>query len=258
MVSARIAHAFGPSDRDHCDCWALRLGLLCGTPDQPRQSTHATGLLCGGSFDRDEFFLVDGGRSRLGDDLAHRIGRFLLEFDAGAVVVGRRYGKHHIGTESLASTGHLAQPRVASSNPLDWVEKVYLPNISLVRFERSDASGSLRHLFGPQGEGHAVVILGRDEQGNWIVADPAFGKTRWSEQTFRERFTRGRTVAGQQYNAAQKSCAERIRPFLLRRLHQSAVLHDLVCRSPVSDIEGTELSVLRTRFVETHFVNDVF
>ncbi len=51
------------------------------------------------------------------------------------------------------------------------------------------STGSLRNLLGPQGEGHAVVVLGRDPEGSWIIADPAFGKTSWTDQVFRDRFT---------------------------------------------------------------------
>jgi hypothetical protein len=34
-----------------------------------------------------------------------------------------------------------------------------------------------------------VVVLQRDAEGTWIIADPAFGKTSWSDQVFRDRFT---------------------------------------------------------------------
>ena len=85
---------------------------------------------------------------------------------------------------------------MAQPEPSEWASSGQLPNISLVRLGGSaDAStsstrvGSSRWLLGPRSEGHAVVVLGRDPRGNWLIADPAFGTTKWTDQQFRERFT---------------------------------------------------------------------
>ncbi len=88
-------------------------------------------------------------------------------------------------------------PRVASHDPEHWRERGQLPNISLVRFERSSSStvrfqrssATLNRLMGARGEGHAVVVLDRDAAGNWIIGDPAFGRTKWTDAQFRARFT---------------------------------------------------------------------
>jgi hypothetical protein len=44
-------------------------------------------------------------------------------------------------------------------------------------------------LLGPRSEGHAIVVIGQDAEGNWEIADPAFGKTTWSREEFLGRFT---------------------------------------------------------------------
>ncbi|TWU60449.1 hypothetical protein Poly51_07250 [Rubripirellula tenax] len=90
---------------------------------------------------------------------------------------------------SIATTGQTKRPAVASSDPSTWRSGDQLPNIALVEFRSSHVPGSPRRFFGPTAEGHAVVIQGRDRHGNWIVMDPAFGRTLWSDTTFRKRFT---------------------------------------------------------------------
>ena len=99
---------------------------------------------------------------------------------------------------ALSTRGPLV-PRVAHSNPLDWDRRGELPNIALVRFDPPDREdhalarharlGSSRWLLGPRSEGHAIVVLGQDGDGNWEIADPAFGKTTWSREDFLGRFT---------------------------------------------------------------------
>jgi hypothetical protein len=78
---------------------------------------------------------------------------------------------------------------VARSNPHDWAGSEQLPNISLVRLGESGHSGASHWLLGPQSEGHAIVVFDRDKDGNWLIADPAFGKTKWTDEQFCERFT---------------------------------------------------------------------
>ncbi len=90
---------------------------------------------------------------------------------------------------AIASRGCVMRPAVASSDPSNWIEGDQLPNVALVRFDMSESAGAPAWLLGQKSEGHAVVILGRDPRGNWIIADPAFGRTLWSESTFRDRFT---------------------------------------------------------------------
>lgn len=106
------------------------------------------------------------------------------------------------GTEPLGLFRGLAvlsetrsvKPNVVTADPLFWQSGDQLPNISLVRFEEAASATQAglipRNLFaGPRGEGHAIVVLGRDPRGNWIILDPAFGRTLWSDETFRGRFT---------------------------------------------------------------------
>ncbi len=90
---------------------------------------------------------------------------------------------------AIASAHRSVRPAVVSSNPDRWEADQQLPNIALVRFDHSPRIGPLRRLLGPSGDGHAVVVLGRTRDGDWRIADPAFGRTIWSDQLFRERFT---------------------------------------------------------------------
>lgn len=82
-----------------------------------------------------------------------------------------------------------AKPVVASVDPSGWVARGELPNLALVRFANWHDTGPLHRLLGPRGEGHAVVVTGQDKHGNWLIADPAFGMTAWSDAQFRSRFT---------------------------------------------------------------------
>lgn len=104
------------------------------------------------------------------------------------------------GTEALglfrglviASKPYLHRPRVASSDPKKWQDANQLPNVALVRFQTvrpTNHPGAMNRFLGPQGEGHAVVILGRGETGRWLIADPAFGTTSWSYEELMSRFT---------------------------------------------------------------------
>jgi hypothetical protein len=79
--------------------------------------------------------------------------------------------------------------RVARADPREWSRLDQLPNISLVRLPNQQTAGSSRWLLGPRSEGHAIVVLGRNLSGDWMIADPAFGKTTWTDTEFRSRFT---------------------------------------------------------------------
>lgn len=90
---------------------------------------------------------------------------------------------------AIATVGEKVRPVIASSDPDTWVHGKQLPNIALVEFETAESDGAEGHFFGPQSDGHAVVIRGRDPHGNWIVLDPAFGRTLWTPSTFASLFT---------------------------------------------------------------------
>ncbi|MEM8665993.1 MAG: cysteine peptidase family C39 domain-containing protein [Planctomycetota bacterium] len=90
---------------------------------------------------------------------------------------------------AVASRHSSVSPVVASTDPEEWVQLNQLPNISLVRFERYERQRTFDRLVGNRGDGHAIVVMGRTEDGRWKIADPAFGKTIWSDSQFRDRFT---------------------------------------------------------------------
>tara|TARA_R110002049_G_scaffold185580_3_gene353798 strand:+ start:20436 stop:21299 length:864 start_codon:yes stop_codon:yes gene_type:complete len=78
---------------------------------------------------------------------------------------------------------------VASRKPKQWSRLGQLPNVALVRFDSSEMSGSPARLLGPQGEGHAVAVIGRTDGGRWIIGDPAVGLVYWSDAEFESYFT---------------------------------------------------------------------
>ena len=108
-----------------------------------------------------------------------------------------------MGTEPLGLFRGLAvacqeqpvKPRVASSDPGRWVDQGQVPNVALIRFgpeastQPSFPFQSLGRFLGPKEEGHAVTVLGQTDANQWIIADPAFGRTVWSNETFLSRFT---------------------------------------------------------------------
>ncbi len=79
--------------------------------------------------------------------------------------------------------------RVAASDPSHWLALRQLPNVALVKFQYSPSTTSYSRLLGPQGEGHAVVVLGRTDAGRWIIGDPAIGRVCWTDEELRSRFT---------------------------------------------------------------------
>ena len=90
---------------------------------------------------------------------------------------------------AIASDRRWCRPRVASRDPDQWTARDQLPNVALVRFSETPDRGSLRRFLGPRGEGHVIVVRGCDTRGNWLIEDPAFGNTTWTDQQFRSRFT---------------------------------------------------------------------
>ena len=77
---------------------------------------------------------------------------------------------------------------VASSNTDVWLSGGQLPNLSIVRFGASTDAFPSR-LFTSRRDRHAVVVFGRNETGDWVIGDPAFGKTTWSDEEFQARCT---------------------------------------------------------------------
>ncbi|HBJ38153.1 MAG TPA: hypothetical protein DDZ51_26050 [Planctomycetaceae bacterium] len=97
------------------------------------------------------------------------------------------------GTEPLAvyraltiyanQMGH--KPKLASSDPLSWQDLQQFPVLAMVSPIDSDRAtpthtGRLRSLLGRSSEGHAVVILGRNTNGDFVVGDPSNGRVIWS------------------------------------------------------------------------------
>lgn len=77
------------------------------------------------------------------------------------------------------------RPKLASSDPLSWQELQQYPVLAMVSPVDSDRAtpshtGRLRSLLGRSSEGHAVVILGRNSDGDFIVGDPSNGRVIWS------------------------------------------------------------------------------
>jgi hypothetical protein len=90
---------------------------------------------------------------------------------------------------ATAAESSQRQPKIASSNPDTWLASNQLPNVALVQFAQPHSQEQPGFFRGPTAEGHAIVVLDRAANGDWILIDPAFGKTRWSDEQFRSRFT---------------------------------------------------------------------
>ncbi|MCA9139181.1 MAG: hypothetical protein KDB00_20550 [Planctomycetales bacterium] len=89
----------------------------------------------------------------------------------------------------IAVAGNQQTVRVADPDPIKWLIKNQLPNIAVVRFTDDHDNGPVRRLLGANGEGHAVVVHSRTEDGKWRVADPAVGWRLWDDDRFRQVFT---------------------------------------------------------------------
>jgi len=77
------------------------------------------------------------------------------------------------------------RPQIANKNPELWETQRQYPILAMVAPARSESSpqsrtGRLRHLFGRSSEGHAVVVLGRNADGNYVIGDPSHGRTTWT------------------------------------------------------------------------------
>lgn len=77
------------------------------------------------------------------------------------------------------------KPKLASSDPSSWQRLGQFPVLAMVSPVDTDratpsSTGRLRGLLGRSSEGHAVVILGRDSAGDFVVGDPSNGRVIWS------------------------------------------------------------------------------
>ena len=78
---------------------------------------------------------------------------------------------------------------IASREPSEWNRLGQLPNVALVQFDSPAGNRSPSRLLGPHGEGHAVTVIGRADDGRWIIGDPAVGQIYWNDEEFRSYFT---------------------------------------------------------------------
>jgi hypothetical protein len=93
---------------------------------------------------------------------------------------------------AIASEHRRLYPKVAATNPQRWPELGQLPNVALISFPNETAKSagigprSRNRILGPS---HAIVVLGKTDSGRWMIADPAFGRTTWTDHEFRSRFS---------------------------------------------------------------------
>ncbi len=94
------------------------------------------------------------------------------------------------GLRSQTATRAL-RPQLASTEAATWQSLNQFPLIALISFGRENESDvtSLQWILGRQGEGHAIVVFGISENGDYLIGDPAFGRTVWDEGTFQRRFS---------------------------------------------------------------------
>ncbi|MEM6689770.1 MAG: cysteine peptidase family C39 domain-containing protein [Planctomycetota bacterium] len=93
---------------------------------------------------------------------------------------------------SIVTAGRNLRPAVVDEIPARW-QSGDLPNIALVTLEKPRAT-KIDLVLGANREGHAIVVLGRTEDGQWLIGDPAVGRTIWTDEDFRSRFT-GEAIA---------------------------------------------------------------
>jgi hypothetical protein len=77
------------------------------------------------------------------------------------------------------------RPQIADRNPESWENHGQYPVLAMVAPAQSESpqqsgNGRLRHLFGRSSEGHAVVVLGRQSDGDYVIGDPSHGRTTWT------------------------------------------------------------------------------
>jgi len=97
------------------------------------------------------------------------------------------------GTEPLSlyralvrrTLGKELKPQIAAKNPEAWDELGQYPILAMVApadsgFLSPSQSGRLRHLLGRSSEGHAVAILGRRANGDYVIGDPSSGRVVWT------------------------------------------------------------------------------
>jgi predicted double-glycine peptidase len=89
----------------------------------------------------------------------------------------------------MAVSGSDRSVEVASSEPAAWTSRRQLPNIAVISFRQLEDAGPVTRLLGAGDEGHAVVVHSRLSDGRWLIADPAVGWRRWSDEEFRRVFT---------------------------------------------------------------------
>jgi len=97
------------------------------------------------------------------------------------------------GTEPLSlyralmrqTQGKGMKPKIAAKDPQAWSSLGQYPILAMVAPADSDElspsrSGRLRHLLGRSSEGHAVAILGRRADGDYVIGDPSSGRVVWT------------------------------------------------------------------------------
>jgi len=91
---------------------------------------------------------------------------------------------------SVGTAGRRFTPMLASKHSLNWQALGQYPLIALVSFRDDEQLNSTpyRRLLGRQGDGHAIVVFGQKSNGDFLIGDPATGRTIWDQATFQRRF----------------------------------------------------------------------
>jgi hypothetical protein len=85
-------------------------------------------------------------------------------------------------------------PKLAASDPMVWQRLDQYPVLAMVSPANTDVAdpthtGRLRKLLGRSPEGHAVVVLGRNSNGDFVVGDPSNGRVIWSPRQMQGYFS---------------------------------------------------------------------
>lgn len=84
-------------------------------------------------------------------------------------------------------------PQLAAKDSTLWTTLNQYPLVALISFRKDNdllaGDVNLRRMFGREAEGHAIVVLGEAADGQFIIGDPAVGRTLWDQKSFARRFT---------------------------------------------------------------------
>ena len=92
----------------------------------------------------------------------------------------------------VSTKGHDYVPSIADRDMTQWGARDQFPLIALIAYRGDEATNTntnaFRRVLGRHGDGHAIVVFGRKPNGDYIIGDPAVGRTVWKPDELKRRF----------------------------------------------------------------------